>query len=418
MGRVKFLKLALVVLSSLALILTGCGGGGGSGTGGGGGGGTDSGRQASQEASSGIQARDMAMGIGDFMMGMGSLGNLVGSSVPQFQFGKAFKPNPGMEKAAQLTKRLSSSKTLQKVGKAIKKARTMNGQLPISGSVNCTDGGTITYSGTYDDQTGSFNLDLFLNNCREDGTEMNGPVKMSGQMSQSGMSMNFTYGDQQTAFTIEVFENNSLVSKMTMKGTELSMNLSQSGNNVTMSSTMNGTVELRIKQQDYIITYNNFKGDIQAQCLDQYCSDFGSVSLTANGKANVSWTEGGSQHSVSLNYSNFKLSITFTTTYEDASVSGKVSIDFTPDECPGGEGTFVFATITPVRYDIQQDKTTQGHITINSNTHIVWNSDDTITVWYDANGNGSMDSGEVVQDHVSWDELEEICEFATFGEES
>jgi uncharacterized protein YfaP (DUF2135 family) len=225
-----------------------------------------------------------------------------------------------------------------------------------------------------------------------------------------------TMGSQTTPFEMLDFDNNyaTLVSSMSMPGTTITFTISMpSQTTMTMAMTANGSISIHnyLDQKDYSMTFTSFKNDVTFT-MDTN-GVITSVSLTTNGGFSETWTDAAGSHSISITFTNFKMDMTFTSTYEEISISGQVAIDFTPDEC--FEGTFVFVTVTPIRYDYEMGHESRGEIVINGNTHLIWNMG-VITVWVDIDGDGVKDTGETT-DYNDYT-LGQVCNFATFDEET
>jgi len=418
MRRTKKLSiLFMALLSIFALVLTGCGGGGGGGTGGTGGGDGTGGTsiqtsaQASEATATGVQAAMNSSGSAQLIQNLGqNLSGLVGAA-PQFKVPQVFKQNKGMEKAIKLTGKFSKMKALKAPFLAIKKAKEMRTTYTISNTVSCQDGGYFTYSGSYDDQ-GNFNFSFTFNNCREDETQLNGPMQMQGKvLSDTQLEFTMTLGTTTEAFQILEFEGATLVSKMEFKEVTLTETLSGNESQFTISAKINGEISMYdyIAQEEYKLAFANLREDIS------YRSNEGRLTITTNGDFKAEWTEDNVRNSVDLTYTNFVLDSTETNSYVDTTISGKIAIDFTPDTC--FEGTFIFETVIPIRVDFQTGYVTQGHIKINGNVHVEWQPDGNIIVWIDKDGDNTRDNDEIAYEGPEYDLLEE-CDFGTFNEES
>jgi len=82
----------------------------------------------------------------------------------------------------------------------------------------------------------------------------------------------------------------------------------------------------------------------------------------------------------------------------ELTLNGTVTSDFTPDHCY--EGTFTFATLSPLVFDATTGQAVAGHLTINGTVHVIFNSDGSLSV--------STDGGSTYVTYTRA-ELEGIC---------
>lgn len=415
-------KFLAVALSFAAIAVYGCGGGGGGGGGGtttGGGTTVSTAPAGNQAASVGTQSGTMTSGSTQVFSNLGgTLSGIAGPGAPAFRMPSAFTPDPGMGKAIKLSGKFSKTKAMRAAASALKKARMMKAPVQDNGSGNCTDGGTFTYAGSYDDATFAFSQDVTFNNCREEGTQYNGTISVSGSFSNTGSTFTMTMGSGTEPFEMLEFDNNyaTLVSSMSMPGTSISFTTSMaSQTSITMTMTATGSMNIRdyLAQEDYSMTFTSFKNDL-GLTMDATTGMPTAASIITNGGFSETWTDAGGSHSISATFTNYRIDVTMTSTYEEISISGQVVIDFSQVSC--FEGTFVFQTQTPVRYDYAMGHESQGHIIINGNTHLIWDMG-TITVWVDLDGDNTQDAGETT-DYASEYLLGQVCDFATFDEET
>jgi len=420
----KQLYFMVVLLSIFAIVLTGCGGGGG-GTGGGGGGvGTggitpiENSTQATQAFSAGLHAgvrvsdqSNLLKNLTDLTDILKSLSNLAVQGAPEFKVHQVFKQDTGMQKAIKAAGKLSKMKAVKAPMLAIKKTKRMMTTVPISGTYSCPDGGSVSYSGQYDDQSGAFNLNLTYANCREYYAQLNGPMTMQGTIGSGQAQITMNLGGSQTAFEFLDFSDSyaNPVSKMEFAGFTITETWTWTNSGGTVSATTNGQFSIfdYMSKEQYNMTFTNLKQDIT---YNETSTQF-SENIKTNGGFSETWTNKGVQNSVAITYIDFVLNTTGTNTYSDQTVSGKIVTNFTPDSC--FEGTFVFETVTPIHDDYSVDRTIAGHLKINDNTHIEWKSDGTIVVWLDSNRNGTMDSGEVAYQGDVYG-LAQECDFTPY----
>ncbi|MDA8101034.1 MAG: hypothetical protein M0042_15555 [Nitrospiraceae bacterium] len=410
----KKLFAVLAVLFAAAVIMTGCGGGGGGTTGGGVATAPSTTSQAKQAASSGSQGVNMAAGSSTTFQNFGQVG-LSSVGAPSFKLAKKNVNDAGLSKTARLSGKFAKAKSVAKAMAAMKKAKTMKAATTIPSTTgSCVDSGSYTYSGSYDSVAGSVSITMTFANCREDGLEMNGTMKMDGTETASNFTITETIGTAAAKFTMLEFGDYSytmLVSKM-----EAAITMGMSGDYNTTSGaitgdyTVNGTMSVLdyVTTNTYSMTYSNNK--ITLTLTPGTTSTFAEkLDMQVDGSFSESWTEGTTNYGVSMSYSAFKIT---DTVMNDGSVteslSGSFTIDFTPDQC--FEGTYSFETVTPIKYNAN-GMTIAGEIVVNTSTHIVFNSDGTITVTLVNNGQTTT-----VANHIDPYDLAQTCEFQTLDE--
>ncbi len=413
----KYFGLTLGMLFSISLLLSACGGGGGGGSSSDDSGGTtpiSNATQGSQAASSGTTGAQAGTGLSDIVSSLSSAagGGAFGLSKP---INPLTKQNPKYAKIVALNNKVARSKPMMKIANRMKatkakaKASFAVTTLPAQDPVDCTDGGTVATSGTFDDATGSFALDLSFLDCREEGTQINGPVSMTATSTLNdtgtgGLTMDMTLGNADIEFSIQEYaEINGnryanlvgvLNSTMTL-GTAFNTTSATAG---TVALTANGNASFNDFSTTTTIIFAGF------QDTSAFDETAGTFSDTLNGAITESHTEQDGTHTAAISFDDLAVSIAGNTDGEAFSYSGTVSVDFTPDTDCGIEGTFTFQTVTPVQYNTGDSCPVAGHLVINSNTHIEFNSDQSVDVTVD---------GDTVS-HASCHDLLDICQVEDF----
>ncbi|HEY5600080.1 MAG TPA: hypothetical protein VIK48_05260, partial [Candidatus Manganitrophaceae bacterium] len=384
--RMKF-GFTVGALLSISLLIYACGGGGGGGTSPGATTTTiNSPTGGTQAASAGTTGAQAGTGLSDVAASLGQAGG--GGA-----FGFPKPMNPLTQKSAKYSKiismnnKVAHSKAMQKVSSHFKAAKSKSAFAPqaIPSSTDpCFDGGTVTSDGTWDDATGAFTLNLTFNDCREDGSIINGPSSVSGAESfdlttnLGGITMTLTLGATGNPFTVKDFEeiggnlyaNLAGIFTSTATLTE-GFNISAidgSGNETgVFTLEANGTATF----DDFItppttITFTGFK------VTENFNDAAGTWDDTLNGAITETETISGVDHTVSVAYTNLIVSVTEAAATEDVSISGTVAVNFTPDSDCGIEGTFSFATPTALRYVDGASCPVSGKLVINGNTDLVF----------------------------------------------
>ncbi|TAJ98348.1 MAG: hypothetical protein EPO39_18490, partial [Candidatus Manganitrophaceae bacterium] len=379
------------MILSISLLVTGCGGGGSSGSSGGDG--TtpiSNASQGSQAASSGTTGAQAGTGLSDIVSSLSSAagGGAFGLSKPMSPF---TKQNPKYAKIVAMNNKVAHSKSMMKVANRMKatkaKAKASFAVTAVPTSEDpCTDGGTVTTSGSFDDATGSFALDLSFLECREGGTQINGPVSMTAtstfdDTTQAGnLVMNMTLGNVNTTFSIQNYEEINGNPYANLVGVlESTMTLGTTINNTsagvgTLILTANGDASFNDFSQTTTIIFAGF------QDTSAFDETAGTFSDTLNGAITESHTEQDGTHTAAISFTNLAVSVAQNTAGEAVSISGTVSVNFTPDTDCGIEGTFSFQTVTALQYNTGDSCPVAGHLVINSNTHIEFNSDQSVNV--------------------------------------
>ncbi|WDT74253.1 MAG: hypothetical protein MPW16_13405 [Candidatus Manganitrophus sp.] len=177
----KHFGLTLGMLLSISLLVYACGGGGGSSSGGGGTTTISNASQGSQAASSGTQGAQAGTGLSDLATSLGQVASGgLGITKP---VNPLTLQNPTYAKIVSMNNKAARSKAMQKVSARMK---ANSSQRPLlrafpEDTQPCikTDGGSVTFTGTINDTTGAFDLDVAFTNCREDGSETDGTISLS-----------------------------------------------------------------------------------------------------------------------------------------------------------------------------------------------------------------------------------------------
>lgn len=384
------------LISTVALFLYACGGGGG-------GGGSSSSTtpittaaQGSQAASSGAQGARAGTGISDLAS---SIGSAAGSGALGIQ-----KPmNPLTKKSAKYMKmiamnnKVAHSKAMQKVAASLSAAREKASYAITSVSqtgVACADGGTFDFTGTFDDQAKTFDLTMTFADCRDGGSQTNGKAHMTAtvnfdQTTHTGSAvLNFTLGDSTVSpaapFEIQDYQEISgnkyanLVGVFSTTAALSENDTFSSAGSATFTLTATGDATFNDFTTTTTINFAGFKDE------GSFDTAAGTFNDKLNGGITESETKTDGTHSVAVTFTDFAASVTTSTSngdfLADVSYSGTVKIDFTPDaDCPG-EGTFSVATTTPLHYVNGDACPVAGHLVINGNTNVVFNSDKSVDV--------------------------------------
>jgi hypothetical protein len=278
--------------------------------------------------------------------------------------------------------------------------------------VDCTDGGTISTGGSFDDATGAFDLDLVFSDCREDGTQINGPVSMTAtgtfdDTAQTGsFTMNMTLGDANTDFSIQDYEEINGNAYANLVGVmESTMTLITSFN---MTSATAGSVTLEANGDASFDDFTETMNIIFAGFEDEssFNETNGTFSNNLNGAITQSQTEDDGIHTAAISFTNMAINATENSTGEAVSLSGTVAVNFTPDTDCGIEGTFSFDTETALQYNDGDSCPVAGHLIINGNTHVEFNSDQSVDVTVESE----------TTPYASCNDLLDICGVEDFDE--
>lgn len=402
MKKNNFLLIALLLLS-LAVVFAGCSSGGssdstpvdtgGGDTGGGTGTAITTNDEGQQAASAGAQSGALANGSADTFGNLSNLGlSSTGSAVPVFKSSKSVSQSKGVQITSRLAGKFAGSNTVRTAAASVRHAVAMNAIQTIPSTTSqCTDGGSVTFSGSMDDVSGDYTLTFQFANCREDSEQYDGSYTLSGTATSSTITL--------TGFTI--FEYDYLGNLIYSTTADVTMAVSVSGGalNGSFVSTINGTLTAYdyFMGETYTITYANF-----AETVTFTTGASETWTYTINGSVNEAW--GG--NAVAVTYTNLNLTVVFAASYDDMSLSGSISINFTPDDC--FEGTYVYVTNTPLRWDYNLGHYIAGQLVINGTTTITYNADGTVTVTV---------TGNTPQTYNSLSELYVLCDFATLDDE-
>lgn len=247
--------------------------------------------------------------------------------------------------------------------------------------VNCTDGGTYSYSGTY--TAPRYVMTFGFNGCREGGYQYVGDFTLSG----TPASLAVTLGGTST-FNIFNFDTGYTVLKAYLKANS-SFTMTGAGTlpNNACTITSNG----RVESFDYFLlnSYDMIFSRLQvdyARTTDPVSLDE-TTSITANGSFVEYWA--ARMSSATLKFTNFKVdrvklnaatppAVNYTS--DDTSVNGRIQFTFRPATF-GYNGIFDVVTQTPIHYVYAPAKhTTLGTLVINGTATAQYNGAGDITV--------------------------------------
>ncbi|NKE70425.1 hypothetical protein [Candidatus Manganitrophus noduliformans] len=401
----KHFGLTLGLLFSTSLFVYACGGGGGSSSGGGGTTTISNASQGSQAASSGTQGAQAGTGLSDLATSLGQ--------VASGGLAKPVNPltlqNPTYAKIVSMNNKAARSKAMQKVSARMKanSSKTSFAAFPED-TQPCTDGGSVTFTGTINDTTGAFDLDVAFTNCREDGSETDGTISLSATApDETTLDMDMVLD----GFTITDFDPADQIPYNTVLAVISATATITQGLTMTSDSAMNFDLEI-----DGTLTFTDDSGDTTETTAIEFNNFANAGSVTGidtstttftnelDGGITQSTTEQDGTHSVAITFTNFDSTVVAiddqNSSTTDLTFSGTVATDFTPDEDCDIEGTFSFVTETAIRYTEGESCPVQGRIVINGNTGVDFNND----------GSVDITVGSETQSFASCDELFSDCE--------
>lgn len=399
-----------------ALVLTACGGGGG-----GGGGSTSPALSPATNpaAGTGTQAANLTSSTATSLSSIAG-----GASAPKMRSplanngGKTSHVNKAAQRAYAITRAKSSAAIRKAVGLAGKTRAPI--ALPNDGVPQaCTDGGTATFTGTYDPDNFSYSINAVYANCREFDSQLNGTVSESGSYTAEAISNatydSGTYTATTNDFVVEFFTNNYTVlygrytSDLSLSGSyghsstfvdPVTSHTWTYGIAATGNQTYTDFLDtFAINLSGFQVASNWTQSD--AGTPNDFADDTWNSTDTFNGGIAESW----SGSSISMSYTNFVVGWLMPGTggYFESTIDGTVGMVFNPEVLcgtTGVSGIYEFDTTTPIRYDLATGDTTAGRMTINTTTVIVFNADGTVTVTV---------NGGAPQNYASLDAMEALC---------
>jgi len=378
--------------------------------------------QGAKAASGTTKGANAGTGLSDIVA---SLGNAVGGGA----FGPAKPASPLTQKSQKYRKivatnnKVAQSKIMQKVTHFAKTSFSKTSFAVSPSSVQgCTDGGTMEITG-FDPVAETFTMQIIFKDCREDGTQTNGPVTTQVVSTSDPLDLKMSLGDADTQLSIQSYQAISgnpyanLESVFTSDMT-IGFNVPLGAASGTFILTADGQATYNDFSQTTKITFTGFKnsetfegGTIGASpgavfAPGDILSTYTSI---LNGGISESETRAdGSTHSVELSYDNFTVKLVETSSAtgfsEDVTYTGRFSIDFTPDEDCGFEGDFSIQTLTPLHYINNAFCPVAGHMVVNDGIDITINIDESIVV----------KSGGEETTFTSCEDFLSLCEFEDF----
>lgn len=393
-------RLTLAVAIAVGLALAGCGGGGGSSSSSTDDTTTDTTTVATSTTQSGAASTQSATIAANSSQTISNLSGVALSSMAGAPAYRSPVANASADArfskmhAAELSFAQATTLKAAAVFDAARAASAGATQTISSTTESCTDGGTVAYSGTYDDVSGAYDISFSFSDCREstpdgDGTAMNGPMGFS---STDGTNFTMTMGDgdsslESTDLTVQLYSGNytnfygSMLADMSM---DMSYTVDDNGtaadasdDSYTFSYAVNGSEQYNDFTNTYTIAYSSFNLDAVM------AADGSSGQETVAGGFSEEWTEDGTNQGVAITFTSFVTDWTASSTAFDYAVNGTVGLDFTPDDLCY-EGTNTIATTTDIHVLYDNGYPTAGVVQItdaSSNTStITYNSDGTVTV--------------------------------------
>jgi len=397
--------LSTVLIGVCATLLVACGGGNGSG-----GSGTvvtmtaiTTSQQGSQASYGGAQAAMLANAAStDSVLAALSGTGFLPTSPQTFRSGDAVYDRLKGSLSKLVNLRISSY-TRANVARAGTMAVTTEVIQCSSGYYEASVGSTLT----------SFNMTETFYNCDDGaGTVLNGTLYYSvgiGSLNSVKITLRFGDGDdilEPADFTVVTSAGGELlftattslafsVDLTTVSGTTENYNLDVNGalQNVYTNAVANGSNALQTDTIRYDSYVARVSWDSVASTWSQRVN--GGISLSRLNNA-VSPAE---STGVNIVYHNFEIDgQTNSAGNLTLSINGTISTDYTPDLCH--EGSFTFATVVPLEFDITTGQPIAGHLIINNVVHVVFNPDSSVSV--------SMDGGVSYTNYTLTD-LQGLC---------
>jgi uncharacterized repeat protein (TIGR02543 family) len=406
MKRSTVFALRAVLVFGLVIFFGACSSGGGSSTPAIGNTPIQNNAQGTQAASSGSQGIDMAVGMAQAFGNLGNAGLLAEAGIqapPPGTFGN-FEQSPAIGRLAHVTSKFAIAQFAGTAASGFMGAPIRH--ILAFGSGTCTDGGSYTLGPSTDGGLAA----LYFSACRENNVQVDGEydILIFGPVT-SGYTMSVTLGSASTptAFTLQDFASgttpsySTLISETTMTGLPMSITMTGPGSSVTSVSIAVSTGSMSI---DDIASSQTYTVSLMS-LYDSYVLSTSGTGTTTTYTTKGTVTESWGSNSITETFTNFQLVLSpgIAPQDQDMSVSGTLSIAFTPAFCQNG--TFTFVTDTPIVYDDLLGYTTAGQLTVNGATTITYNADGSITVT----------TGGQSQTYPNLYALTQVCPIATLG---
>lgn len=396
-------------------------------------------------AASGTQGASVSQNTSSSLRNLtsGSL-NVLSQKVPQYKgplvgedarFNNIHVAQLKIGKSSAMALKVGMEKARAKAAASPSSAPVNIGTLP---PVNCVDGGTVTISGTFGDNTDqtntNFEFSMLFDQCREYDAQTNGTIIEKGSLTATGGG-NFTM--TMSNFTTQLYTENygTLFARYTADMTVTFRDFIFGINDgMSFTFTASGREEYTESGKTYSMMFNNlsFASTFKLGTGNTAGEITMSGSDTANGGFSETWTNDvGSTEGVSITFTDFanawslgggygRISSGRTAPFDlgewsQWSIDGTLTTGFTPSDlgdCFGG--TFVFETTTPVHFDKTLGYNNAGRVVINGSTVIEFNPAScttpgcvVVTV-----GDGTPAT------YSSIEELERVCPIEDFEEDT
>jgi hypothetical protein len=420
--------LVAIGVSSLFLgaILYSCGGGGGDGGGGSGGTQIQSVEEGAAAAGAGTAGALAGGTISDIAS---NLGNLTNNALTKPVLLKPTNPlvsrSPRHAKMVAMTKKVAESGVIQKAVASLKAAKSRTALVDIPGSgipSECQDGGFATFTGTIDEFTGDFDIDIDCDQCKKDAGELDGPIQLTGKTTLTEFEFTMNLGDETTDFSVLTYTDNTYTELLEDFSSTLDFIqtfafdlIAQIITGFTLEIDGSATFTDFTTDEETTIEVTNFKDEGSIAGLDDEGNCPGTCEFddTLNGNLEESWTDTEGPHTVLVDFNNFNSHVEASGLFvaktalthgdpdgeADISYSGGVRIVFTPEEdCEAG-GTFNFETVEPLHIGYNDSCPLSGHLVINN----------AVDVTFDA-GSVVVEFGDDLQTFASCEDVEDLCE--------
>ncbi len=230
----------------------------------------------------------------------------------------------------------------------------------ISGSSACTGSGTYSYTGTYDPDTGYYNLTYNFQECLSGGYKINGTLWIKGTYSSPTADVELStnnlqiihYDSDNTPETIYSTDNLNIKATLNIGLSDLSLQF-----------TINGYLAEQFSQFTTEAITSDFKNF--SVSLNMSIDSTGNTSYSSSTNGDIEFI--AQLGSLKLNYNNFQ--------NNTITLSGTVGIATDPPgTCGLSNETFTFNTTEPINTDPDTGTLTSGSLNINNTYQINWNN--------------------------------------------
>ncbi len=250
-----------------------------------------------------------------------------------------------------------------------------------SGGDVCDDGGSYSYTGTYDPDTSYYSVTYTYSHCLLGNYEFDGNIQIKGTYQPSSGGDLTVFMEPFTITVYDSLDNQQAVFSADGLIVDLKISFDETSDTLNTRITLNGSFNGSLSTGNRAsISYSGTTLTLNAVGISTQLS---SVSITSNGRVSQSISDSsGTDNVISVTYNNYIWKMDLGTDKAGLSMSGSITLDVSPaSACPLSSGTYTFNTKVPI-FTLKSSyySVNVGDVVLNNDVELVWNDDGTVSV--------------------------------------